>query len=324
MKQVDLYDTTLRDGTQSEGISLSVEDKLAIARRLDELGVSYIEGGWPGSNPKDAEFFRRAGKLDLRNATITAFGSTRRGGCVDANRDPQIQTLLDSEASVLTLVGKSSAMQATDVLNVSLEENLSMIADSISYLRSQGRRVMFDAEHFFDGYKYDSGYAIQCLRAAADAGAECVVLCDTNGGTLPEDISEIVTTVGQEIGVSLGIHTHNDADTAVAGALAAVRAGATQVQGTVNGYGERTGNANLLSVIANLKLKMGIDCVTDEQLAGLTEASSIRRRPRQHAAQLPATLRGSQRLRPQGRDPRFRGVQARGELPARGPKRGGQ
>lgn len=269
---VELYDTTLRDGAQYEGISLSVNDKLAIARKLDQLGVHYIEGGWPGSNPKDAEFFVRARDLDLSHATITAFGSTRRAK-INVEQDPNIQALIDSGASVLTLVGKAWDLHVKDVLGTSLEENLAMVKDSIAYLKDQGKRVFFDAEHFFDGFRENRDYALATVRAAADAGAECVVLCDTNGGTLPSHISDIVTLVRGETPVSLGIHTHNDADTAVAGTLAAVQAGAVQVQGTINGYGERCGNANLLSVIANLKLKLGIDCVSQEQLESLTEAS---------------------------------------------------
>ena len=269
---VELYDTTLRDGAQYEGISLSVNDKLAIARKLDQLGVHYIEGGWPGSNPKDAEFFVHARDLDLTHATIAAFGSTRRAK-INVEQDPNIRALIDSGASVLTLVGKAWDLHVTEVLGTSLEENLAMVKDSISYLKDQGKRVFFDAEHFFDGFRENRDYALATVRAAADAGAECVVLCDTNGGTLPSHISDIVTLVRGETPVSLGIHTHNDADTAVAGALAAVQAGAVQVQGTINGYGERCGNANLLSVIANLKLKLGIDCVSQDQLESLTEAS---------------------------------------------------
>ena len=272
MPQIELYDTTLRDGAQYEGISLSVEDKLAIARKLDQLGVHYIEGGWPGSNPKDDEFFARAQSLDLNSATLAAFGSTRRAG-KDVEGDANIRALLNSGAPVITLVGKASDQQVTTVLETSLEENLSMIADSVAHLRSQGRRVIFDAEHFFDGFKSNPDYALQAVRVAAGAGAECVVLCDTNGGTLPDEIADIVAAVRRDTEVALGIHTHNDTETAVAGALAAIRAGVSQVQGTINGYGERCGNANLLSIIAALKLKLGIDCVTDEQLESLTQVS---------------------------------------------------
>ena len=270
--QVELYDTTLRDGAQYEGISLSVEDKLAITNKLDQLGVHYIEGGWPGSNPKDAEFFELAKNLHLSHATLTAFGSTRRAN-ITADQDGNLQALLDAETSVVTLVGKSWDLHVTRVLETSLEENLAMIADSVEFLKERGRRVFFDAEHFFDGFKANRDYALQCVRSAADAGAECVVLCDTNGGTLPSEIADIVFKVRQLTDVQLGVHTHNDTDMAVAGSLAAIHAGATQVQGTVNGYGERCGNANLLSIIANLKIKMGIDCIPDSQLETLTEVS---------------------------------------------------
>ena len=272
MSNVMLYDTTLRDGTQGEGISLSVEDKLAICGRLDALGVHYIEGGWPGSNPRDAEFFERAKSLRLSNATLTAFGSTRRAN-ISADADANIAALLEAETTVVTLVGKSWDLHVKRVLETSLEENLAMISDSVAYLVERGRRVFFDAEHFFDGYKANAEYAIQAVRAAALAGAECVVLCDTNGGALPDEIASIVRQVRERTDAALGIHTHNDADMAVAGAIAAVRAGAAQVQGTMNGYGERCGNANLVSLIANFKLKLGIDCVSDAQLASLTEVS---------------------------------------------------
>ena len=265
-----LYDTTLRDGAQMEGISLSVEDKLRIAQRLDQLGVHYIEGGWPGSNPKDDEFFKRARELPLEHAALTAFGSTRRAnGSVED--DANLKGLLDSGAPVVTIVGKASEMQVTQVLETSLEENLAMVRESIEHLRAHGRRVLFDAEHFFDGYAANPDYALACVRVAADAGAEYVVLCDTNGGSLPVDVFNATYRVAQEVSAGVGVHCHNDAEVAVANSIAAVQAGATQVQGTINGYGERCGNTNLLSVIGNLKLKLGVDCVTDEQLERLTE-----------------------------------------------------
>jgi 2-isopropylmalate synthase len=283
--RVELYDTTLRDGTQQEGISLSVEDKLAITRRLDELGVDIIEGGYAGANPKDDEYFRRVKSLPLKHAVVAAFGNTRRANA-DAATDPTLQALLDSGAQVLTLVGKASSAQVRDVLETSLEENVAMIADSVRRLKAEGRRVMFDAEHFFDGFKLDPEYAVSALRAAAEAGAERVILCDTNGGTLPDEVAHIVKQVADTLGPDtvLGIHTHNDTDTAVASALAAVQAGATQVQGCINGYGERTGNANLVSLIANLKLKLSKEVVTDDQLASLTTVSNyvaevVNRRP---------------------------------------------
>ena len=270
MASVTLYDTTLRDGSQMEGVSLSVQDKLRIAERLDELGVHYIEGGWPGSNPKDEEFFREAQSLALENAVIVAFGSTRRAGAA-VEDDANIQALLDSGAQAVTLVGKASEMQVSEVLEIPLEENLAMIRDSVAYLRGQGRRVFFDAEHFFDGYAANPEYSLQCIRAAAEAGAECVVLCDTNGGTLPVDVFATVSTVAQAVGCGIGIHCHNDAEVAVANTIAAVQAGASHVQGTINGYGERCGNANLLSVIPNLQLKLGMDVISAEQLSRLTE-----------------------------------------------------
>ena len=270
MASVTLYDTTLRDGSQMEGVSLSVHDKLRIAERLDQIGVHFIEGGWPGSNPKDEEFFREAQSLDLTNATIVAFGSTRRANTA-VEDDANIRALLDSGAPAVTLVGKASEMQVSDVLETPLEENLAMIRESVAYLREQGRRVFFDAEHFFDGYAANPEYSLQCVRAAEEAGAEYVVLCDTNGGTLPVDVFATVSTVAKAVDCAIGIHCHNDADVAVANTIAAVQAGATQVQGTINGYGERCGNANLLSVIPNLQLKLGMDVVSTEQLSRLTE-----------------------------------------------------
>ena len=270
--QVQLYDTTLRDGAQMEGISLSVEDKLKIAQKLDELGVHYIEGGWPGSNPKDAEFFVRAQSLQFQHALLAAFGSTRRAGG-SAEDDPNLRALLDARTPVVTIVGKASDMHVRDVLETTTEENLAMIADSVRLLKAQGRTVFFDAEHYFDGYEANHDYALQCLKAAASAGADGVVLCDTNGGTMTSKLVEAVRAARQAVPVTLGIHTHNDANLAVANALIAVEEGATQVQGCINGYGDKCGNADLVSVIANLKLKMGIDVVTDEQLARLSEAS---------------------------------------------------
>ncbi|MBT3994501.1 MAG: citramalate synthase [Chloroflexi bacterium] len=274
--KVELYDTTLRDGTQQEGISLSVEDKLAITERLDQLGIDVIEGGYAGANPKDDEYFQKVQSLDLKHAQIAAFGNTRRAN-VEAADDPTLKALLDTKAPITTLVGKSSEYQVRDVLQTSLEENLAMIADSVTYLKSNGRRVFFDAEHFFDGYKLNTEYAVQALRVAMDAGAERLILCDTNGGTLPSEVAEIVKQIKEDLGEDavIGIHSHNDTDTAVASALSAIEAGAQQVQGCINGYGERTGNANMISVIGNLKLKMGVDAVSDEQLASLTEVSNF-------------------------------------------------
>jgi len=272
LTQVQLYDTTLRDGAQREGVSFSVVDKLRIAQKLDELGIHFIEGGWPGSNPKDVEFFSKARHLTLPHAQVVAFGSTRRPK-IKAEADDNLQALANAGVKVATIVGKSSELQVTHVLETTLEENLSMIADSIRYLKAQGLAVFFDAEHFFDGFKANPDYALRCLTVAAEAGASCLVLCDTNGGSLPDEITAAVLAVKKQTSVPLGIHAHNDGALAVANTLAAVSAGVSQVQGTINGYGERCGNANLCSIIPALKLKMGIDCITDEQLAELTEVS---------------------------------------------------
>jgi len=272
LTKVELYDTTLRDGAQSEGISFSVVDKLNIARKLDGLGIHFIEGGWPGSNPKDAEFFEKARGLKLKKAKIAVFGSTRRPN-MKAEKDKNLTMLVEAGAQVATIVGKSSEQQVVQVLETSPEENLKMVADSIKYLKSQGLTVFFDAEHFFDGFKANNGYSLKVVEVAAEAGADNVVLCDTNGGSVPAEITEAVTAVRKLTKVPLGIHAHNDSELAVANSLAAVRAGVTQVQGTINGYGERCGNANLCSIIPALKLKMGIDCVTDKQLAQLTEVA---------------------------------------------------
>jgi len=269
---IQIYDTTLRDGAQQEGISLSAEDKMKITLKLDSLGVDYIEGGWPGSNPKDIEYFQMARTLNLSNARIVAFGSTRRSG-TQIEEDGNIQALLAAETPAVTIVGKSSELHVRSVLETTLEENLAMISDTISFLKGHGRTVFFDAEHFFDGFKSNPTYAMDTLNAAASAGADCIVLCDTNGGMLTNEISDIVSRVGLSMKTPLGIHCHNDTDMAVANTLAGVMAGATQVQGTINGYGERCGNANLVSVIVNLQVKMGIPCLTVKQLSSLTEAS---------------------------------------------------
>ena len=268
---VQLYDTTLRDGAQRAGISFSVEDKLKIAKRLAEIGIHFIEGGWPGSNPKDVEFFARARTLDLKRAALVAFGSTRRAN-TEAQEDSNLNALKESGTRVVTLVGKSWDLHVTEVLNTTLEENLRMIAGSIRYLKLGGQAVFFDAEHFFDGYKRNPGYALRTVEAAAEAGADCVVLCDTNGGALPHEVAAAVKAAKKMV-ISLGIHAHNDGELAVANTLAAVQAGTIQVQGTINGYGERSGNANLCSIIPALKLKMGINCISDGNLSRLTEVS---------------------------------------------------
>jgi 2-isopropylmalate synthase len=271
MPHVELYDTTLRDGAQTEGISYSVQDKLRITEKLDQLGLPSIEGGWPGSNPKDAEFFRQAKRLKLGAATLVAFGSTRRAAA--AAKDANLQALLKAETRAITIFGKSWDLHVRDVLRASLDENLRLIEDSVAFLKRRGRRVIYDAEHFFDGYKDNAPYALKTLRAALDGGADAVVFCDTNGGSLPSEISKIIGEVRPAVRTAMGIHAHNDSDLAVANSIAAVQAGCVQVQGTINGYGERCGNANLVSLIAVLKLKMGIDCLGDARLKELTEAS---------------------------------------------------
>jgi 2-isopropylmalate synthase len=251
-----VYDTTLRDGAQQEGLNLSVEDKLAISRHLDDLGVGFIEGGWPGANPKDTEFFRRAREeLPLRNATLAAFGATRRAGVAAAD-DPLVAALRDSGASVVTLVAKSHDRHVDLALRTTLQENLAMVRDTVAHLRAEGQRVFLDAEHFFDGYRDNRDYALEVIRAAVEAGADLVALCDTNGGMLPPQLGDVVHDVISSTGARVGIHCHNDTGCAVANTLAAVSAGASHVQGTVNGYGERTGNADLVSVVANLELKL--------------------------------------------------------------------
>lgn len=272
MSAVELYDTTLRDGAQSEGISFSLADKIRITYKLDELGIHYIEGGWPGSNPKDAEFFEKARYLSLEKARIAVFGSTRRVG-LEAGEDENLTMLLDTGATVATLVAKTSDKHVKQVLKTDLPENLAMIADSVRYLKSKGLTVFLDAEHYFDGFKSNVDYSRECIQAAAEAGADCIVLCDTNGGALPGEITVAVKAAKDVTSVPLGIHTHNDGGLAVANTLVAVEAGVTHVQGTINGYGERCGNANLCSIIPALKLKMGINCLTNEQLSNLTEVS---------------------------------------------------
>ncbi len=269
---IKVFDTTLRDGTQGEGISLSVEDKIKIAHKLDELGVHYIEGGWPGSNSKDIEFFERVRHITLQSAKITAFGSTRRKDTKPEN-DHNLNRIVESGVQVATIFGKSWDFHVHTAIQTTLEENLLMIYDSVKYLRDQGLEVIYDAEHFFDGYKNNAEYAIRTIEQAAYAGAEWIVLCDTNGGTLPREISEIVTKVKRIIRTPIGIHAHNDCELAVANTLAAIEAGARHVQGTINGYGERCGNANLCSVIPNLQIKQNYRLISDQQLQSLTKIS---------------------------------------------------
>ncbi len=272
-KEVHIYDTTLRDGAQAEDISLSLEDKLRITSRLDEFGLHYIEGGWPGANPKDKAFFDEARRMTLKHARLSAFGSTRRAG-KKAEDDVNLKALVDAATPVVTLFGKSWDLHVRDALRVSLEENLEMIEDSVAFLKSRVQEVLYDAEHFFDGYRHDRDYALSTLKAAARGGADCLVLCDTNGGMLTLDLVQIIRQVQKALPkVPLGIHVHNDSETAVANTLAAVSKGIRHVQGTINGYGERCGNANLCSIIPALQLKLGMQCVSEENLVRLSELS---------------------------------------------------
>ena len=271
MSKVEIYDTTLRDGTQSEHISFSVADKLRIASKLDELGVHYIEGGWPGSNPKDLEFFKLA-KEKRFWSKVVAFGSTRKAGNT-VEEDQNMKSLLEAGTGKICLFGKSWDLHVRDTLRISLEENLELIKDSVAYLKGLGKWVIYDAEHFFDAYKQNRDYAMKTLASAWDAGADIIVLCDTNGGAMPYEIQELMAEVKEKVDAPLGIHTHNDADMAVANTIVAVKMGAMQVHGTINGYGERCGNANLCSVIPNLTLKLGVQCISEEQIKKLTEVS---------------------------------------------------
>ncbi len=272
MSIIKLYDTTLRDGTQAEDISFLVEDKLRIAHKLDELGVHYIEGGWPGSNPKDVAFFKDIKKEKLTQAKIAAFGSTRRAK-VTPDKDSNIITLVKAEPDAITIFGKTWDFHVREALRISLEENLELIFDSLEYLKKHAPEVFYDAEHFFDGYKADPGYAIKTLQAAESANVDCIILCDTNGGTMPFEIAEIIKAVQKHIKTPLGIHAHNDGECAVANSLHAVDLGIVQVQGTINGFGERCGNANLCSIIPALKVKMQKGCISDEQMRHLREVS---------------------------------------------------
>ena len=273
LKKVQIFDTTLRDGTQGEQIAFSADDKIRIAEKFDEFGIDYIEGGWPGSNPKDMEFFDKAKTRTFKHSKIVAFGSTQRAGHAP-EEDKNLQTLVAAETPVVCIFGKSWVLHVEKALKITPEENLDLIRNSVRFLKEHDKEVIYDAEHFFDGYKDNPEYAMKTLKAAAEAGADMVVLCDTNGGSLPNEISQIVTEVGKEItDTRLGMHAHNDSDLAVANTIAAVEAGCTHVQGTMNGYGERTGNANLCSIIPNLQIKLGYHCVKDENLPGLTSLS---------------------------------------------------
>ncbi len=272
MRHIEIYDTTLRDGSQCEGVSFSVTDKIRIAKELDLLGVHYIEGGWPGSNPKDLEFFHKMSRVELKESKLTAFSMTRRMD-TRAEKDPNIRSLVKCGAGIITIVGKTWDLHVTDVLKTSLEENISMIKDTVSFLSSYGLTVFYDAEHFFDAFKSNADYSIKTLMAAQEAGAKAICLCDTNGGTLTTELKEIVSKVRAMVKVRLGIHCHNDTGVAIANSIAAVEAGADMVQGTINGIGERSGNADLLPIIANLQLKMGINCVKNEKLKELSHIS---------------------------------------------------
>jgi 2-isopropylmalate synthase len=271
-KILKLYDTTLRDGAQGAGISYSVMDKIHIALELDLLGIHYIEGGWPGSNPKDMEFYLKMAKKRFKNSQLVAFGSTRRP-YIRAAQDKNLKDIIKSQAKTVTIFGKTWDLHIRDVLKTTLDENLNMIKDTISFIAKRGLTPFYDAEHFFDAYKANKEYSLKCLLTAQEAGAKAIVLCDTNGGTLTSEISQVIKEVRLQVNVWLGIHCHNDADLAVANSIAAVQAGVEMVQGTINGYGERCGNADLIPIIANLKLKMGIDCIGDEKLKELTRVS---------------------------------------------------
>ena len=269
---IKIYDTTLRDGSQAEDIAFSVEDKIRIAQKLDELGIHYIEGGWPGSNPKDLQFFQEIKTVPLSQAKMVAFGSTCRAGTSPEN-DPNIQALIEAGTKVVTIFGKSWDIHPLEALNISLDQNLEIIHQSVRFLKGRVSEVIFDGEHFFDGFKSNPQYALSTLKAAQDAKADWIILCDTNGGTLPDEMQSIIREVKKNIKSPLGIHTHNDTEMAVANTILAVKEGIRMVHGTINGYGERCGNANLCSIVPNLKLKMGIDCITDEQLRRIREVS---------------------------------------------------
>jgi 2-isopropylmalate synthase len=272
LRQVEIYDTTLRDGSQTEDIAFSVEDKLRITEKLDDLGVHYIEGGWPGSNPKDIEYFKKVMKLKLENSEVVAFGSTHRPKH-QVDEDTTMKALLDSKTEIVTIFGKTWDFHVTEALKISLEENLDLIHNSIAYLKKHVRKVFFDAEHFFDGYGGNPEYAMHCLSAAQDSGADCLVLCDTNGGRLPNDVRSVVDSVIKTVRIPVGIHAHNDSECAVANSIVGVESGAVQVQGTINGLGERCGNANLCSLIPDLQIKLGIQCIEETRLKRLRDVS---------------------------------------------------
>lgn len=268
--KIELFDTTLRDGTQGEHVSISAKDKIRIAKRLEAFGIDVIEGGWPGSNPKDQEFFERAKDMEWPHAQICAFGSTRRSANAPED-DPNLKALLDTNTPTVSIFGKSWTLHAEVALRVTLEENLELIRSSVAYLKANGKRVIYDAEHYFDGYRSDAGYALETLKAAADAGADVLVLCDTNGGMLPNDVAERVAETCERFSLPIGVHTHNDAGCAAGNAVLGIQAGARHLQGTINGIGERCGNADLCSVIPSLQLKLGYRCVSDDQIRQITD-----------------------------------------------------
>ena len=324
MTRIQIYDTTLRDGAQGEGVNFSLEDKVLIAQRLDDLGFDFVEGGYPLSNPKDAEFFQRIAAKPLKHGRVCAFGMTRRKGMKPAD-DIGMKSLLESQAPVITIVGKTSDFHATEVLGVSLEENLAMIRENVAYLCEQGREVVYDAEHFFDGWKANPEYAAKTIRAAAEAGASIIVMCDTNGGTMPEEIAAITREAGSKIDKPLGIHTHNDCDLAVANSLAAIDAGAVHVQGTINGLGERCGNADLISVVANLgSQEKGLRSSRWPRRGTPHRAIALRLRNCQHALSRQSAICRPQRLRPQGRHACARRGQGRLQLRAHRSRQGRQ
>ncbi len=271
-QKLEIYDTTLRDGSQAEDVSFSVDDKLRITEKLDELGIHFIEGGYPGSNPKDAEYFKKVKQMNLRKASIVAFGSTHKPGN-KVDKDPSIKILLNADTEAVTIVGKTWDFHVREALKISLDDNLKLINNTISYLNRHLKKVFFDAEHFFDGFKDNQEYAIRCLKAAEDGGAYCLVLCDTNGGTLPQEINLITKKVKRDSSTPLGIHAHNDSDCAVANSIMAVKAGAAHIQGTINGLGERCGNANICSILPNLQIKLGYRCISDDGLKLIREVS---------------------------------------------------
>lgn len=272
MQEIEIYDTTLRDGAQTEEISFSVEDKLRITEKLDEFGMHYIEGGWPGSNPRDLEYFKKVKKLNLKNSKIVAFGSTHRPKH-KVDDDANMKALLDSKSKIITIFGKTWDFHVKEALKISLEENIDIIHNSVAHLKKNVQKVFFDAEHFFNGYRDNPGFALKCLLAAQEAGADCLVLCDTNGGTLPDDVRNVMNDIMKSVNTPIGIHAHNDSECAVANSVVAIESGASHVQGTINGLGERCGNANLCSVIPNIQIKLGRSCVTAEQMRRLRDVS---------------------------------------------------